>query len=109
MIEQILPFHKEQILRIKPSSLRVPDELAWLKNPSGEYSTRSGYRSLKDESPRTAPLDATASTDWIASVWNIKTSEKIKIFFWKSLHGALPGALPVGEQFAIQNMYVSSL
>ena len=40
-IELILPFHKEQI-RLKPSKLGVPDELVWLKNPTGEYSTRSG-------------------------------------------------------------------
>lgn len=42
---------------------------------------------------------------WLPNVWNIKTLEKIKIFLWKSLHGAIP----VGEQFAIRNIPVSPL
>ena len=43
--------------------------------------------------------------DWLSNVWNIKTSEKIKVFIWKSLHKAIP----VGEQFAIRNIPVSTL
>ncbi|KAH0933882.1 hypothetical protein HID58_010999 [Brassica napus] len=42
-IERCLPFHKEQILKIKPSTLRIEDTLVWMKNPTGEYTTRSGY------------------------------------------------------------------
>ena len=33
-IELSLPFHKEQILKIKPNSLRAEDALVWLKNSS---------------------------------------------------------------------------
>lgn len=36
---------------------------------------------------------------------NIKTSENAKIFIWKSLHGVLP----VGEQFPIRNIPVTTL
>lgn len=41
----------------------------------------------------------------MANIWNIKTSEKIKHFIWKSLQKALP----VGEQFAIWNIPISPL
>ena len=80
MIDQILPFHKEQILKIKPSTIKVPDELVWLKNPTGQYTTRSGYRSLRDESHTLTPVYDGANVDWISNVWNIKTSEKVKTF-----------------------------
>lgn len=80
MIDQILPFHKEQILKIKPSTIKVPDELVWLKNPTGQYTTRSGYRSLRDESHTLTPVYDGAHVDWISNVWNIKTSEKVKTF-----------------------------
>ncbi|KAJ4911215.1 Reverse transcriptase zinc-binding domain protein [Raphanus sativus] len=36
---------------------------------------------------------------------NVKTSEKVKTFFWKTYHQGLP----VGEQFAIKNIHLSPL
>lgn len=104
-IEQSLPFHREQILKIKLSTQGMEDKLVWLKNVSGEYSTRSGYLTITQEKADKTPVDPDAPTDWLPSVWNIKTSEKIKVFLWKSLLGALP----VGKQFAIRNIPVSAL
>ena len=98
-------FHKEQILKIRPSKLSVRDTLVWLKNPNGEYSTRSGYLSCMEENTRTLPPTQEHAPDWLSNVWNIKTSEKIKLFLWKSLHGTLP----VGEQFVIRNIPVVTL
>lgn len=46
----------------------------------------------------------TTTIDWSANVWDIKTSEKVKIFLWNALHAALP----VGEQFAIRNISISN-
>lgn len=104
-IEAVLPIHKEQILRLRPSILKAPDDLVWLKNTTGEYSTRSGYLTLMEEEFRTMPTNQTATFDWLSNVWNIKAAEKIKVFLWKSLHDALP----VGEQFAIRNIPVSTV
>lgn len=73
-VEPILPFHKEQILRIKPSKLGVPDELFWLKNTSGEYSTRSGYLTLTEEKESMNPLVHAVPCDWLSNIWNVKTS-----------------------------------
>lgn len=39
----ILPFHKEQILILKPSLLDSPDKLKWLNHPTGEYTTKTDY------------------------------------------------------------------
>lgn len=54
-IESILPFHKEQILKLKPTKTRSTDTLVWLKNSTGEYTTRSGYLSKVDENPNDLP------------------------------------------------------
>ncbi|VVB02857.1 unnamed protein product [Arabis nemorensis] len=35
-VEQYLPFHKVQILSLKPSILGAPDKFKWLKHPSGD-------------------------------------------------------------------------
>ncbi|CAG7897909.1 unnamed protein product, partial [Brassica rapa] len=107
-LEQVLPFHKEQILKIRPSRLGRSDDLVWLKNPSGEFFTRSGYLAATETEANSTPSTPTTPVDtvkWLTSVWNIKTTEKIKIFLWKSLHGALP----VGEQFAIRSIPISTL
>lgn len=104
-LEQILPFHKDQILRLRTSYLGVPDELVWLKNTTGSYSTKSGYLAISTETTSATPSEPVATQDWYASVWNVKASQKVKLFLWKSLHKALH----VGEKFAIRNIPISSL
>lgn len=104
-IDQLIPFHKEKILKVKPNILRGDDSLVWLKNSTGEYSTRSGYLTITQEKAANLPQNPTTPTDWLPSVWNIKTAEKIKVFLRKSLQCVLP----VGEQFAIRNIPVSPL
>lgn len=47
-VEQILPFHKHQILQIKPTIFNASDELVWLKTALGEYSSKSGYRTQSE-------------------------------------------------------------
>ncbi|XP_048630058.1 uncharacterized protein LOC106373575 [Brassica napus] len=103
-LELVLPFHKHQVLQIKPSLCNAPDELVWLKTASGDYSTKSGYNAQSESLSLVEPATPEASLDWFANVWDLKTSEKIKIFLWNSLHDGLP----VGEQFAIRNIPISS-
>lgn len=104
-LELILPFHKEQILWLQLSKTSNEDELVWLKNPNGEYTTRSGYLVLTEERSQSETIELSSPTDWLANAWKVKIEEKVKFFIWKSLHGALP----VGEQFAIRNIHVSPL
>ncbi|KAF3555918.1 hypothetical protein F2Q69_00012831 [Brassica cretica] len=88
----------------KPSICSAPDELMWLKTASGEYSTKSGYRAQSDTLILKEVHDLATSQDWFANVWELNTPEKIKVFLWNSLHDALP----VGEQFSIRNITLSS-
>lgn len=52
MIEQILPFHKDQILNIKTSKAKVPDELVWLKKPKWRIFHQIRIQSTKREKHR---------------------------------------------------------
>lgn len=88
-IELTLPFHKDQILRIRPSRVKAADELVWLKNTTGEYSTRSGYMIQSEARTAEPPTNQVSALDWLANVWNVKTLEKVKVFIWRSLHDAL--------------------
>ncbi|CAA7018072.1 unnamed protein product [Microthlaspi erraticum] len=42
--------------------------------------------------------------NWNQQVWNVKTSPKMQMFIWRSLHGALP----VGEQLEIRNIVTTT-
>lgn len=103
-LDLILPVYKQLILTIKPSVCNAPDELVWLKTSSGSYSTKSGYRAQSEACALDDPIYPTTHTGWFANVWDLKVSEKIKVFLWNVLHDGLP----VGEQFAIRNIPISS-
>ncbi|XP_009117682.2 uncharacterized protein LOC103842769 [Brassica rapa] len=103
-IESILPFHKQSILQLKPSICNAPDEMVWLKTASGDYTVKSGYMAKEEQSCLAETPTSEPTVDWLANVWNLKTPEKIKVFLWNSLHAALP----VGEQFAIRNIPLST-
>lgn len=103
-IDAILPFHKQVILQIKPSICSSPDELVWLHTASGSYTAKSGYKSQAEVLDTEEEPTPAITHDWLANVWKVKTSEKIKLFLWNSLHNALP----VGKQFAIRNIHLSS-
>lgn len=48
-IDQIFPSYKQVILSLKPSMLGAKDKRIWLKNPSGEYFTKSCYLVAAEE------------------------------------------------------------
>ncbi|XP_009107712.1 uncharacterized protein LOC103833378 [Brassica rapa] len=70
---------------------------------TGDYSAKSGYKAQFELLLFEEAENPTISIDWSANVWDIKTSEKIKVFLWN----ALQDALPVGEQFAVRNIPLS--
>ncbi|CAA7012943.1 unnamed protein product [Microthlaspi erraticum] len=89
-LQLYLPEYKEFILTLKPSRLGAPDKLRWLGNPSGDYSTRSGYLAAAEAEELHLPLTPGPAMNWNQQVWGLKTSPKVKVFIWKTLQGALP-------------------
>ncbi|KAG2314701.1 hypothetical protein Bca52824_017823 [Brassica carinata] len=87
-IRSTLPQYEDVILRIKTSSTQSPDSVVWLREKSGEYSTKTGYSLGITEGTTTPP--ATGSLDWLGDIWNVKTSPKLKDFLWRVAKRAIP-------------------
>lgn len=92
-IREHLPQYEENIKAITPSDCNMSDELVWLKDKSGTYTTKSGYAVAKLNT-EAEPFD---QFDWKKRIWQVNTSPKLRHLLWK----ATAGALPVGS--AIQN------
>ncbi|XP_056863940.1 uncharacterized protein LOC108850255 [Raphanus sativus] len=85
-VRQHLPQYEDLILQIIPSSLNKRDELVWLHEKSGKYSTKSGYAisRLQGHPPNNEEFP------WKKCISNINTAPKIQTFLWKARSGALP-------------------
>lgn len=92
-----LPQYKSQIMRLIPSVYQTEDELVWLAEKSGNYSTKSGYALAKVHNGN--QQDA---FNWKRYVWNVECSPKLKQFLWKLKNNALA----VGETLLRRGMQV---
>ncbi|CAA7061573.1 unnamed protein product [Microthlaspi erraticum] len=104
LINEILPQHMEEILCLILGSYDSDDRLAWLPQPSGDYSVKSGYFTAREKlNPIHIPAVGN-EFNWISEVWDGKFAPKLKIFLWK----AVQGALPVGNNLAIRGIFPQS-
>ncbi|CAA7060148.1 unnamed protein product [Microthlaspi erraticum] len=88
-IRALLPQWESEILLLKPSCMRTQDKLIWLQNPSGEYTTKSGYHQAISLQHQQENILVNTSINWNVDVWNSKASPKLKMFLWKLTNGAL--------------------
>lgn len=86
LVRHHLPLYEDCILQIVPSSFDKQDELVWLPNASGDYTSKSGY-ALARLSTQSHIID---QFPWRKSVWNLNTPPKVQTFLWRSMNGALP-------------------
>ncbi|CAL9233920.1 unnamed protein product, partial [Arabidopsis halleri] len=89
-INALLPDYSSEILAIKPSRLGAADKLVWLGQPSGSYSSKSGYHFANNGFSPSPPSTRTDPINWKSDVWGILSAPKVKIFLWKTLQAALP-------------------
>nr|VDD60735.1 unnamed protein product [Brassica oleracea] len=81
ILTEAWPFFKSKIV---PSEHSMQDEMVWLLEKSGTYSTTTGYAVAK--------LNVEGKHDgfeWRRYVWNVTCSPKIKQFLWKLKHKVL--------------------
>lgn len=90
LINALLPDYSSEILAIKPSRLGAADKLVWLGQPSGSYSSKSGYHFANNGFSPSPPSTRTDLINWKSDVWGILSAPKVKIFLWKTLQAALP-------------------
>ncbi|KAG2249377.1 hypothetical protein Bca52824_089005 [Brassica carinata] len=77
---------RDRILQIVPSSFDKQDELVWLPNASGDYTSKSDYALAR----LSTQSHITDQFPWRKSVWNLNTPPKVQTFLWRSMNGALP-------------------
>lgn len=93
-----LPQYEVQIRTIPLSQFSMEDELVWLPDKTGSYSTKTGYALCK---LNIGEPDITF--DWKKLVWRVKTSAKLKHFLWKIQNKAIP----VGENLIRRGIEVA--
>ena len=91
-----LPQYEDLIRLIIPGNSKPMDKLVWLPDPSGVYSTKSGYKKICEVEEPPPP----EAFDLIKNVWKLRTSPKIQLFLWRMLNNALP----VGSLLAIRGI-----
>lgn len=83
-IRRKLPAYEEHIRKIVPGDNHLEDELIWLKEKSGNYSTKSGYALAKIHTGNQQD-----NFNWKQYVWNVQCSPKLRHFLWKLKNNAL--------------------
>lgn len=85
-IRENLPQYEDSIKAIIPSECNINDELIWLNDKSGTYTTKSGYALAKINSD----ADPEDHFDWKKRIWMVNTSPKLRHLLWRANAGALP-------------------
>ncbi|OVA20918.1 Endonuclease/exonuclease/phosphatase [Macleaya cordata] len=83
-----LPHEISAILNIRIPAEPCPDQLLWMRTPSGDFSTKSVYRCLADNEPSNSRTDS-ALLDW-KRFWKMRgISPRVHLFLWRLLHNAI--------------------
>ncbi|KAL0813181.1 hypothetical protein Bca101_069624 [Brassica carinata] len=98
-IRQHLPQYEDLILQIIPSSFQMKDELVWLYDKTGTYTSKSGYANARLETHG----PPTNEFLWKKCIWNVNTAPKLQHFLWR----AKSGALPVGSMLQSRGMQMN--
>ncbi|OVA11190.1 Reverse transcriptase zinc-binding domain [Macleaya cordata] len=83
-----LPHEIIAILKIRLSAEASADTLIWMLTPTGDFSTKSVYKSLLQGEPAHSE-SSTFSFDW-KRFWKMQgISPKVHLFLWRLLHNAI--------------------
>lgn len=87
----IHPHDIQIIKRIRPRLTAGPDTPTWIYTKDGQYSVKSGYHQLtKDLSSHLSKVNRINAVT--KSIWTLSAPPRIKHFWWKVIHNALPVA-----------------
>lgn len=73
-----LPAYENSIQKLVPSSFKMRDELMWLPEKTGQYTTKTGYALAKLN-----VAERQGNFRWKKCGWNVMCSPKLKHFLWK--------------------------
>ncbi|KAG7563755.1 Endonuclease/exonuclease/phosphatase superfamily [Arabidopsis suecica] len=98
----IHPEDVKLIMKIRPSIVQSPDAPTWIFTKDGQYSVKSGYHQLT-KSPPSDSNNSHQINQLCKSIWALSVPPKIKHFWWRLIHNALP----VAEALAHRNLRIS--
>lgn len=78
------------------------DKLRWLLTRNGEFSVKSLYAKLLNPMGSIAPK---TKSFW-QSLWNMDTSQRIKLFTWKCLQDTLPTRQKLGSHMDVETQCI---
>lgn len=86
------PFEAQTIKSIPLCISPQPDYLHWPLERNGNYSVKSGYKLLCEESSRdeASSSNPVAATSFWSSIWKLKVLGKVKYFLWRACTNSLP-------------------
>lgn len=79
------------IKRIRPRITVAPDTPIWIFTNTGQYTVKSGYHQLL-KSSLVQLLETQTFNRLCKSIWKLSIPPKVKHFWWKILHNAIPVA-----------------
>ena len=89
VVDHVFNVQEVEIVKGIPlSSTNQPDKLIWSFTPSSNYSVKSGYKFLLENSEQFQR--PTQDTGFWKKVWGMEIPCKIKNFLWKASREALP-------------------
>ena len=90
--EHFSPFEAQSIKSIPLCISPQPDYLHWPLERNGNYSVKSGFKLLCEESSRdeASSSNLAAATSFWLSIWKLKVSGKVKYFQGRVYSNSLP-------------------
>ena len=86
----------EIVKTIRPSGTDVKDSIIWMHTKEGQYSAKSGYKLQRFNTSQTLPSSSNIGNNLLLEVckkvWKLNSPPKIKHFWWRVAHNAIPTA-----------------
>jgi hypothetical protein len=94
LVRKILPPIDANILKLKTPQRNEPDFLAWQQEKLGVFTVRSAYKlglaiSQQEHGWRASSNASAGEKPIWTSIWKSQVPEKVRIFAWRAIHGAL--------------------
>ncbi|CAA7057126.1 unnamed protein product [Microthlaspi erraticum] len=89
-IQEVLPNHLSDILRVKLSKKGAVDSFLWLPTKSRVYSVKTDYYAAMEMKLDPSQQQQQHSINWRTDIWQAIISPKMKVFLWKIVQEALP-------------------
>lgn len=89
----------DRILKIPISSSQQDDRWMWLEDKKGQYTVKSGYRTLNRSIPQ---LSSGNGFHWL-KLWNLAVPPKVNFFLWRVIHNYLPTLVNLRRKFVDVN------